>query len=128
MAVRHVTSGFGVPSADAARARAQRPLSPSPSQPMTMSGLLQGAPGQSPSPCTPRGRCGHCPFPDRPQQAGAGDGDRATSSGSRPARAAHSPGMGDEVVHGDLDRFPCDDFFECFEDEFIVKGIWRNQC
>lgn len=66
-----------------------------------------------------------------PRQAAAGRGrGRRQSYEQRPrlARAAHSPGMGDEVVHRDLDRFPCDDFFECFEDEFIVKGIWRNQC
>lgn len=50
--------------------------------------------------------------------------DALGSSGCHPwPRTAHLPGMGDEVIHGDLDCFPFSDFFECFENEFIVKGI-----
>ena len=46
----------------------------------------------------------------------------ATGNNPQP-RAAHLPGMGDKVIHRNLDCFPFGDFFECLEDEFIVKGI-----
>lgn len=39
------------------------------------------------------------------------------------ASLAHLPRMGNEVIHRDLDCFSFSDFFECLEDEFVVKGI-----
>lgn len=101
--------------------------------PSTAGDDARPAPGSAqtdaPARAHPGALCGQRPSPDRLQQAGDGDGDGARPGARwpRPARAAHSPGMGDEVIHGDLDCFPRDDLFECFEDEFIVKGIWRNQ-
>ena len=38
-------------------------------------------------------------------------------------RLALLRGSRKQVVHRNLDRFPFRDFFECLENEFIVKGI-----
>lgn len=56
-----------------------------------------------------------------PGQAAVGTGRRGAWPGAR--AAAHSPGMGDEVVHGDLHRLALGDLSEGFEDELVVKGI-----
>ena len=56
-----------------------------------------------------------------PGQAAVGTGRRGARPGAR--AAAHSPGMGDEVVHGDLHRLALGDLSEGFEDELVVKGI-----
>lgn len=56
-----------------------------------------------------------------PGRAAAGAGRRGQRSGA--GGAAHSPGVGDEVVHGDLHCLPLGDVAEGLEDELVVKGI-----
>lgn len=59
----------------------------------------------------------------RHRAGGADRGLELKSRGHDVRPRAHLPGMGDKVIHGNLDCFPFRDFFECLEDEFIVKGI-----
>lgn len=104
----------------------------SPSEQTTMSALFQRCLDGPPDACTPRGTLLPLPLPDRLQWARrVGQGTEAETQGQCGdsvgtvwgVTAAHLPGMGDKVVHRNLDRFPLGDFFQSFEDEFIVKGI-----
>lgn len=101
----------------------------SPSALMTMSAPFQKGLDGPLDDCTPRGTLLPLPLPDRLQWARrVGQGTEAETQGQcgdsvGTVWAAHLPGMGDEVIHGNLDCFPLGDFFQSFEDEFIVKGI-----